>query len=59
MLDADEVFLTNSIQEIVPVLRLEDRQGNSHSPGGRSAAGPVTIRLMNGYRAAAEEGAAQ
>ncbi|MFC4303132.1 aminodeoxychorismate lyase [Cohnella boryungensis] len=51
---ADEVFLTNSIQEIVPVTRLEDASGQGGPPGGRAEGGPITSRLMRLYRAAAE-----
>jgi 4-amino-4-deoxychorismate lyase len=51
---ADEVFLTNSIQEIVPVTTLEDVLGQGHHPGGVAGKGPITSRLMNHYRDAAE-----
>lgn len=51
---ADEVFLTNSIQEIVPVTRLEDDKGDSRLPSGISSAGFLTRQLMTKYRAAAE-----
>ncbi|MGF9917486.1 aminodeoxychorismate lyase [Paenibacillus ehimensis] len=46
---ADEVFLTNSIQEIIPVTRLFDREGNGHAVGD-GLAGPITGRLLSWYR---------
>jgi len=52
---ADEIFLTNSVQEIVPVTTLEDEQGLGRRPGGRDAAGDMTAKLMRLYRSAAEE----
>lgn len=51
---ADEVFVTNSIQEIVPVTTLEDIFGQGHHPGDMIAKGSITSRLMNHYRDAAE-----
>jgi len=46
--EADEVFLTNSIQELVPVTSLfEQEQENRISDG---SAGPVTTRLLQRYR---------
>ena len=45
LLDADEVFLTNSIMEVMPVARVEARPIGSGEPG------PVTRRLAEGYRA--------
>jgi len=45
LLDADEVFLTNSIMEVMPVARVEAR------PIGEGTPGPVTRRLAEGYRA--------
>ncbi|MBO9598565.1 MAG: aminotransferase class IV [Cohnella sp.] len=51
---ADEAFLTNSIQEIVPVTRLEDERGAASHPGGTSAIGSTTSRLMRLYRSRAE-----
>ncbi len=44
LLDADEVFLTNAIMQVMPVVRVE-RQ----TIGGGSA-GPTTQRLLNRYR---------
>ncbi|MBO8178352.1 MAG: aminodeoxychorismate lyase [Bacillus sp. (in: Bacteria)] len=43
LLDADEIFLTNSIQEVVPVHRCEDRD----LPG---RTGKITLFLSNEYR---------
>jgi 4-amino-4-deoxychorismate lyase len=54
LLKADEVFLTNSIQEIVPVTMLENERGEGRHPGGQSAPGFLTYRLMTDYRNAAE-----
>jgi branched-subunit amino acid aminotransferase/4-amino-4-deoxychorismate lyase len=44
LLDADEVFLTNSIMEVMPVCRVERR------PIGGEKPGPITRRLMQLYR---------
>jgi 4-amino-4-deoxychorismate lyase len=54
LLGADEVFVTNSIQEIVPVVRLEDEQGQSHQPEKLDKEGTITRLLMTKYREAAE-----
>ncbi len=48
LLDADEVFLTNSIMEVMPVARVEARAIGSGEPG------PVTRRLAEAYRALVE-----
>jgi len=45
LLDADEVFLTNSIMEVMPVARVEARAIGAGEPG------PLTRRLAEGYRA--------
>jgi len=54
LLDADEVFLTNSIMEVMPVARVEAREIGQGRPG------PVTRKLADAYRAlvARETGAA-
>jgi len=44
LLDADEVFLTNSIMEVLPVTRVEAREIGNGEPG------PVTRRLAQAYR---------
>ncbi|CAG7656396.1 aminodeoxychorismate lyase [Paenibacillus allorhizosphaerae] len=49
LLAAEEIFVTNSIQEMVPVTRLYDEQGISHSIGNGSV-GPLTERLLRHYR---------
>ncbi|WP_373233001.1 aminodeoxychorismate lyase [Cohnella sp.] len=54
LLTADEVFVTNSIQEIVPVVNLENEHGLGFLPGGRNTTGPLTSQLMRDYREAAE-----
>ncbi|MFB9273961.1 aminodeoxychorismate lyase [Cohnella cellulosilytica] len=53
LLAADEIFVTNSVQEIVPVVALEDDQG-LRADSGTGEAGELTSRLMGLYRAAAE-----
>jgi branched-chain amino acid aminotransferase len=45
LLDAEEVFLTNSIMEVMPVCRVETKQVGAGSPG------PVTQKMLNEYRA--------
>jgi branched-subunit amino acid aminotransferase/4-amino-4-deoxychorismate lyase len=45
LLDADEVFLTNSIMEVMPVCRVERKEIGSGKPG------PMTMRLLAAYRA--------
>jgi len=45
LLDADEVFLTNSIMEVMPVTRVEARTIGAGEPG------PVTHRIAEAYRA--------
>ncbi|WEK54307.1 MAG: aminodeoxychorismate lyase [Candidatus Cohnella colombiensis] len=52
LVQADEVFLTSSIQEIVPVTMLEDEQGRSVST--KLTIGPNTTELMRQYRSQAE-----
>jgi 4-amino-4-deoxychorismate lyase len=54
LIRADEAFLTNSIQEIVPVTTLENERGEGRHPGGQLTVGPLTYRLMTDYRIAAE-----
>jgi len=54
LLYADEVFLTNSIQEIVPVTKVENVGGRGLNPGGCNTVGAITYGLMNKYREAAE-----
>jgi branched-subunit amino acid aminotransferase/4-amino-4-deoxychorismate lyase len=44
LLDADEVFLTNSIMEIMPVTRIEKRSIADEKPG------PITRQLHETYR---------
>ncbi|MDQ0196068.1 aminodeoxychorismate lyase [Paenibacillus wynnii] len=46
--EADEIFLTNSIQEIVPVTLLSEKEERYVVSGGRS--GPVTKQLIVLYR---------
>ncbi len=49
LLAADEVFVTNSIQEIVPVTRLFDTEGRMWTIGGGKA-GPLTKTIRAHYR---------
>ncbi|MDQ0091776.1 4-amino-4-deoxychorismate lyase [Paenibacillus anaericanus] len=58
LMEADEIFVTNSIQELVPVTklvvpRLESTEGSAGSfhriSGGEI--GPITARLLSSYRA--------
>lgn len=46
--EADEIFLTNSVQEIVPVSKVYDTDGTSRTLSG-SIPGAVTHQLMRGY----------
>jgi branched-chain amino acid aminotransferase len=46
---ADEAFLTSSMREIVPIVRVDDR------PIGTGAPGPVTRALLERFRARAQE----
>ncbi|TVY06774.1 aminotransferase class IV [Paenibacillus cremeus] len=52
---ADEVFITNSIQELVPVSALFDEKGEAHPVESRGI-GPMTQRLLTAYRQAAVSG---
>ncbi|MFD0674791.1 aminotransferase class IV [Cohnella sp. GCM10027633] len=54
LLSADEVFLTSSIQELVPVTRLENDRGEAGRPGGTADIGPISRQLMQAYRMRAE-----
>ncbi|GGD99784.1 aminodeoxychorismate lyase [Paenibacillus nasutitermitis] len=49
LLEADEVWVTNSIQELVPVTSLRDGQGTVHCVGN-AGAGPVQQQLLEAYR---------
>ncbi|GGG24895.1 aminodeoxychorismate lyase [Paenibacillus abyssi] len=50
LLEAAEVWVTNSIQEIVPVTRLSDEYGEMNMIG-KGEAGPITKQLLQAYRA--------
>jgi branched-subunit amino acid aminotransferase/4-amino-4-deoxychorismate lyase len=41
---ADEIFITGTITEVVPIIRLDGE------PVGNGKPGPVTMRLENLYR---------
>jgi branched-subunit amino acid aminotransferase/4-amino-4-deoxychorismate lyase len=43
LLAADEVFLTNSIMQVMPVCRIERK------PIGNDKPGPITLKLMSAY----------
>jgi 4-amino-4-deoxychorismate lyase len=49
LITADEIFLTNSIQELVPVTLLYDLEGNQQSIS-KGAIGEITALLLQGYR---------
>ncbi|OGX68086.1 MAG: 4-amino-4-deoxychorismate lyase [Paenibacillus sp. RIFOXYA1_FULL_44_5] len=49
LLKADEVFITNSIQEIVPITMLWDTDGKAVRVG-QGTSGPVSIELLKRYR---------
>jgi branched-chain amino acid aminotransferase len=50
---ADEVFLTSTSKEIVPIVRVDDRVIGSGRPG------PITLRLLDAYRRKARAVAGQ
>jgi len=52
LLEAEEVLVTNSIQELVPITTLRDKDGNEYQVG-RGRIGPITERLLQAYRAKA------
>ena len=45
LLHADEVFITSSVRELVPVVRVDD------AVIGTGAPGPTSLRLLAAYRA--------
>lgn len=47
LLDADEVFITSSLKEVAPVRAIDGR------PVGNGSSGPISLRLLDAYRAAA------
>jgi 4-amino-4-deoxychorismate lyase len=49
LLQADEIFITNSIQELVPITRLYDESGNE-TMISKGSMGSVTRALLNAYR---------
>ncbi|MDF2963367.1 MAG: 4-amino-4-deoxychorismate lyase [Paenibacillus sp.] len=49
LLESDEVFITNSIQEIVPVSTLFDTNGKQTAVGN-GMAGKLTVKLMRLYK---------
>lgn len=53
---AEEIFLTNSVQEIVPVRELQDEEGETVRMLDSAGAGTVTRLLMEKYRDDAERG---
>jgi branched-chain amino acid aminotransferase len=53
LLEADEVFLTNSIMEVMPVARVEGHEVGPKDDAARvGRPGPITQRLAEAYRAA-------
>ncbi len=55
LLDADEVFVTNSSMGVMPVCRVERKAIGGDKPWADKP-GPVTRRLMDAYAAAAAGG---
>lgn len=51
--DADEVFLTGSVIEVLPVVRIDGRRLGSGRPG------PITLRLQGAYRSHVERSLAR
>ncbi|MBD2872635.1 aminodeoxychorismate lyase [Paenibacillus arenilitoris] len=49
LLEADEIWLTNSIQELVPVKALTDEEGRTR-PVGRAEPGAIAMRLLSIYK---------
>lgn len=49
LLEADEVFLTSTTRELVPITRVDDRVIGSGRPG------PITRRLLEAFRRQAQE----
>lgn len=47
---ADEAFLTSTTREVVPIVRVDDRTIGNGKPG------PLTLKLLNGFRARARAG---
>jgi len=56
LLEADEVWLTGSVQEIVPVTRIVEADGTAHTIGD-GLAGPAARALLAAYRAEARRSA--
>lgn len=50
LFDADEIFLTNSLMEVMPVRQVDKRALKSKAPG------PITAALMQAYRSAVLSG---
>ncbi|QHW32120.1 4-amino-4-deoxychorismate lyase [Paenibacillus rhizovicinus] len=49
IMQAEEIWVTNSVQELVPVTTLRDTEGRTRSVG-TGQAGPMTARLLSLYR---------
>jgi len=50
LIDSDEVFIVNSIQEIVPITALYTPSGQMHPIGTSPQAGPITRQLIELYK---------
>jgi branched-chain amino acid aminotransferase len=48
LLDADEAFLTSTTREVVPIVKVDDRQIGSGKPG------PISRALLDGFRRRAD-----
>jgi 4-amino-4-deoxychorismate lyase len=55
LIDAQEVWITNSVQELVPVTSLRGTDGTV-TPVGGGTAGPITKRLLAAYRSETGQG---
>ncbi|GMK42559.1 4-amino-4-deoxychorismate lyase [Paenibacillus sp. CCS19] len=49
LIEADEVWITSSIQELIPITTLTDSDGQQHRVGSGQA-GPIHRQLLAGYR---------
>ncbi|MGK9254582.1 aminotransferase class IV [Paenibacillus humicus] len=56
LLEADEVWTTGSVQELVPATALADGSGKLAHPRAGAAAGPICSKLLGLYRADARSG---
>ncbi|WP_042171338.1 aminodeoxychorismate lyase [Paenibacillus gorillae] len=50
LLEADEIWMTNSIQELVPITSVSGIPGKDQITVGDGAIGPITDKLLQAYR---------